>query len=227
MVTHQSTRLFGSPYYIAPELFLRATATTASDWYSVGVMLYEALTGRAPWSSTWLDLLHEKTTAEPAPPRSLASHTPPHLDALCLALLSRDPAGRRGTEVLHRLTEGLSSVSPEEQVEPRAVAAPFVGRANRLAVLRDAFALCASGRTSVVEVAGQSGIGKTALVHRFLKALREEHGDTDPVVVFGHLTPGEDGKVLVREGESWMAQQGVRQPYRMIATFVPGVWENP
>jgi hypothetical protein len=39
----------------------------------------------------------------------------------------------------------------------------------------------------------------------------------------GHLTPGEDGKALVQESESWAAQQGVRQPYRMIATFVPGV----
>jgi eukaryotic-like serine/threonine-protein kinase len=179
---HRSTQLFGSPCYIAPELFSHAPPTAASDWYSVGVMLYEALTGRIPWSATWLDLVLEKTAGEPPSPRSLVPEIPSHLDELCASLLRRDPRQRpAGAEVLRRLADGdLASVPSVPAMAP-APSAPFVGRVDLLAALHQAFARCAGGLPVVVEVTGTSGIGKTALVRRFLESLRAQQ--PGPVVV--------------------------------------------
>jgi eukaryotic-like serine/threonine-protein kinase len=169
-----SLRLFGTPHYMAPECFQREIAGEASDWYSVGVMLYEALTGVLPQSGDLRDLINAVPRAAPVPPSQLAADVPPHIEALCLDLLHPDPAQRPpGTEVLRRLT-GAGNPLRGAPGRPRPAPVPFIGRAAHLAALREAFAECGRGHSVVLEVSGPSGIGKTALVHRFLHSVSQD-----------------------------------------------------
>ncbi|HEX7780081.1 MAG TPA: serine/threonine-protein kinase, partial [Vicinamibacterales bacterium] len=61
-------QIIGTPAYMSPEQGLNEPLSEASDWYSVGVMLFEALTGRRPFSGTYLDVLRAKEQRDgPAP----------------------------------------------------------------------------------------------------------------------------------------------------------------
>jgi hypothetical protein len=175
--TDQSSRIVGTPAYMAPELATRDAPTEASDWYGVGMMLYEALTGRVPFSGGFVEILIQKRDS-PAPRPSCAGGTdiPEDLDALCTSLLDPDPLKRpSGREVLRTLQAHAPSPRTRHPAASRA-AAPLVGRQRELMTLRDAYADARGARTTVVTVHGTSGIGKTALVRSFL----DELGRNDP-----------------------------------------------
>ncbi len=101
----------------------------------------------------------------------LVIHGTRELDALCMALLAIDPRARpNGREVLARLGAGeageiaLTSTSSAHQP-------PFVGRRRELELLDAAFEDAQAGAPVAVLVEGESGVGKSALVRRFLDAL--------------------------------------------------------
>ncbi|MEM6457209.1 MAG: serine/threonine-protein kinase, partial [Acidobacteriota bacterium] len=90
--THESAvrEMVGTPVYMAPEQGEGKPATPASDWYSVGVMLYEALTRARPFSDVeGMPLLMVKQVSTPPPPSEVVAEVPADLDALCMALLAR------------------------------------------------------------------------------------------------------------------------------------------
>lgn len=164
-------RVVGTVAYMAPEQAGCLPVTAAGDWYGVGVVLYQALTGRLPFTGETLHVLEQKRHADPPPPRALAPEVPQDLNDLCVALLSRDPQARpSGPEVLRRLRQGRS-VTPGSHAP--AAAAPFVGRARHREQLREAYGAMKAGRTQVLLVRGPSGVGKSTLVQRFLGELAE------------------------------------------------------
>ena len=169
----------GTPAYMSPEQGAGLPLTEASDWYNVGAMLYQALTGRLPFAGPLLEVMRQKQGCEPAPPRELAPDVPGDLDALCRDLLHRDPEKRpSGPEVLRRL-RGVTVPMPAPGPAPPAptVAVPFVGREPHLEALRDAFRTLKGGRALTVAVHGGSGMGKSALVRHFLDELKAEDGE--------------------------------------------------
>jgi hypothetical protein len=98
----------GTPAYMAPEQALGRPTTPASDWYALGVMLFEALTGRLPFRGSPRDVLEAKVQMEARPPSTLAPRVPPDLEVLCIELLRMDPAERpSGEDILACLTTGL------------------------------------------------------------------------------------------------------------------------
>ena len=178
-------QLLGTPAYMAPEQTMGQTATPATDWYAVGTMLYEALTGKRPFEGDVSYVLLEKQRRDPPPPSARAvpaSPVPAALEALCMALLAREPADRPGgPEVLARLGAG----APADSGDGAALAdmsANLVGRARELAALREALARCAPGRPVVALVHGTSGMGKTALIERFA---RDAHDHARALVLRG------------------------------------------
>ena len=66
----------------------------SADWYSVGVMLYEALTDHLPFDGSPRDILFSKQGTRAARPRERVQGVPEDLDALCAELLSPDPRKR-------------------------------------------------------------------------------------------------------------------------------------
>jgi serine/threonine protein kinase len=178
-----SLHLVGTPAYMSPEQAAGRPVTEASDWYGVGVMLYEALTGMRPFPGEFLDVLVEKQQSEPPPPRSVVPGVPEDLDALCRELLQRDPARRPSArEILRRLEpQAGKAVEAPPPISHRA--APFVGRGSHLAELAEAFDRTRQGRAVAVLVRGSSGVGKTALVRRFLEQVRRR--EPDAIVLSG------------------------------------------
>jgi serine/threonine protein kinase len=84
-----------TPGYVAPERLAGEAATPASDLYSLGVVLYEALTGRRPFEAdTPIGLAHLVRTADPPPLRELRPDVDPELARVVDAALARDPSRR-------------------------------------------------------------------------------------------------------------------------------------
>lgn len=85
----------GSPAYMSPEQAMGAAVGPAGDLYSLGVVLYELLTGTVPFDgSSALGTLHRHLHETPAPLRTTRPDLPPALEALVLWLLAKDPAQR-------------------------------------------------------------------------------------------------------------------------------------
>ena len=84
----------GTPAYLAPERRAGAAPSESHDWYSMGVTLYQALTGRVPFDGPFEDVVRRKRETDPCPPAEIAPDVPDDLNALCMGLLRRDPMQR-------------------------------------------------------------------------------------------------------------------------------------
>jgi eukaryotic-like serine/threonine-protein kinase len=158
----------GTPAYMSPEQAQGEPPSPSADFYAVGVMLYEALTGRLPHSGD--DPVTDKLQRDPASPSSLVPNVPLDLDRLCMALLSRDPALRpEGPAILDLLCGDTERTLPPRN---RTEIIPMLGRDDELRRIEAAMREVSRGRGRVVLVAGRSGMGKSALIRHFLARAR-------------------------------------------------------
>ena len=198
---HDSLNLAGTPDFMSPEQGAQLPVTKASDWYSVGVMLFQALTGRLPFTGKYFEVIMDKQSIDPPAPVDLAPETPPDLNDLCVRLLRRRPADRpSGREVLRLLGYGKSGPAPAlaRHATSSPGSLPFIGRDGHLQKLNDAFDATQQGQTVTVYIHGSSGMGKTALVREFIDQL----GDQGGVVVL-------EGRCYERESVPYKALDGV------------------
>jgi eukaryotic-like serine/threonine-protein kinase len=161
--SHSGSLVVGTPAYMAPEQVSKGKASGAIDWYAVGVILYQALTGKLPFEGDMPRVLLDKVTLDPAPPAQLAPDIPPEWNDLCLRLLSREQETR--VAVAERLLESASI-----QTAPDAPSPMLVGREDVLELLFDACTGAPAGKASVIELTGPSGYGKTKILDAFVAA---------------------------------------------------------
>jgi len=161
------TLLAGTPDYMSPEQGAQTAISKASDWYSVGVILYQALTGRLPFRGKFFEIMLRKQTRDPIQPREINPSVPRDLNELCMRLLRREPDTRpSGRDILWALgVRRSTSPLPLNELS-------FIGRERQVAELHDAFHATRDGQTIAVHVHGNSGMGKSTLVRIFLDQLK-------------------------------------------------------
>src|SRR5262249_43845126 len=140
---------------------------------AVGVMIYEALTGRLPFEGSSFEIMMAKQQREPSPPRTIADDAPPDLDALCVELLRQKPAERPPSAEIQKRVGATQSGRWVPAKQSSGSASHLVGRERHLKKMLSAFAASPSAATAVF-VRGSSGMGKSALVRRFLELVGED-----------------------------------------------------
>ncbi len=96
----QEGMLAGTPTYMSPEQVRSSNRTDGrADIYGLGVTLYEALTGAAPFRGTPARVLDQVLHDEPQPPRRLNERIPQDLETICLKAMAKEPGSRYQTAV--------------------------------------------------------------------------------------------------------------------------------
>ncbi|MBI4259865.1 MAG: protein kinase [Actinobacteria bacterium] len=117
--------VLGSVPYLSPEQVAGKEVDRRSDLYSVGVILYELLTGRRPFEAeTDLAQAMMRLTADPMPPRAVVPGIPRQLEAVVVRALARDPGDRFQTaeEMAAALERVRRAEAPTDPTVPRPAA---------------------------------------------------------------------------------------------------------
>jgi len=92
------TAAMGSPYYMSPEQIAGKELSVHSDMYSLGVVLYELLTGHRPFTADSLEMLvHKIQNQDPAPPSKLRAGLPKIIDGIVLRAIAKKTEHRYPT----------------------------------------------------------------------------------------------------------------------------------
>jgi serine/threonine-protein kinase len=166
--------ILGTAHYLSPEQAQGQPVEAASDLYSLGVVMYEMVTGKLPFDGdNPVTIAMQHVHDVPAPPRSIVPDVPPNLEAVILRALGKKPTDRYLTA--QAFLDDLRRVQQGQDVSAPAM---FVEEATR--VLGPAAA--------AVVVAGTAGSQSTQIRHR----LPSEMG---PVPVYEEEPP--------RRGSVW------------------------
>jgi len=184
---------------MAPEQAASMEISPKADWYSFGVLLFEALAGQPPFSGTYNQILLAKRYDIPPNPREIDSAIPEDLAELAMALMSYSPAARPGVRQVQSILrrDGFPAVMPEPAVEPRAPI--FIGRESEIKTILDMCRDVPENGFRALLVQGVSGLGKSEL----LKCAGRHILDENPgaIVLWGRCNE--------RESVSFKAFDGV------------------
>jgi tetratricopeptide (TPR) repeat protein len=168
-----SGMMVGTCHYMPPEQAMGGEVTAKTDLYSLGAMLYEMVTGRPPFvGDDAYAIIGQQINTPPVSPSWHRPEITPALEAIILQLLEKDPKRRPASaahvrQALESIKAGTISQAPKQEA-PAVAGSPlyrrvFVGREAELRQLQSAFDGAMSGHGSLLMVAGEPGIGKTAL----------------------------------------------------------------
>ena len=117
--TTTTQTVIGTPGYMAPEQSQGKAVDQRTDLYALGLILYECLTGRRAFAgATPVEVALKQIKERPVPPRKLLSAIPPHLEAIVMRCLEKEPA-RRFTSATELLRALASSSESSGQRAPR------------------------------------------------------------------------------------------------------------
>jgi len=192
--------MIGTPEYMSPEQAEGEEIDNRSDIYSLGVLLYEMITGVLPFSGdSALGVALKHKTEIPPDPRELNTKVSDELCGVILKCLEKEKE-KRFQEVdellseFRNIQEGLPTTTgirlPQEppfmreDVETAELEEPvFVARQEELGRLDTMINKALSGKGQVVFVKGEAGCGKTALIQEFTRRVHKKH--LDLIVAYG------------------------------------------
>lgn len=187
-----SRRIEGPLPYISPEQTGRMNRDLdyRSDYYSLGVLLYELLTGKRPFQTdNLLEWVHSHISRLPTPPHEISPAVPEAVSAIILKLLAKNPDERyQSTDgLMHDLVRCTDMLTTGQEIKPfelgeKDVAQKFLvpqrlyGRDHEIEELFRLFEEAEAGSTELCLVHGHSGVGKSALVNELDRPLVHERG---------------------------------------------------
>ncbi|MGK3966588.1 serine/threonine-protein kinase [Sorangium sp. So ce1667] len=176
--------LVGTPSYMAPEQVRGAGSPDArTDLFALGAVLFECLTGRAPFTGADTEAVLVKILVERPPAvRELRPLTPPALEALVARMLSKDPAGRPASaaEVARELAalladRDLGAAPAAAAGDPAEAAAPGALIAGKYRVIRT----LGRGGMGVVLLARHEALDRNVAIKLLRGSLRGKQGGAD------------------------------------------------
>lgn len=185
-------QLEGTLAYIAPEQTGRMNRPVdyRSDYYSLGITLYELLLGRRPFEAQdGMEMVHMHIAAVP-PALHEADHSIPHIASRIVQKLIEKNAEHRYQSAagicmdlqicLDALNDAMPAgdfVAGEHDVSDRfSIPARLYGREAEIVQLMAAYESMCEGRPGLVLVSGHSGIGKSSLIHEVHKPIARHSG---------------------------------------------------
>ena len=183
----------GTLAYMAPEQTGRMNRSidSRSDLYSLGVSLYEMLTGRLPFTASHpMEWVHCHIARQPIPPRERLKNVPAPVSAIIMKLLAKTAEERYQTaagvesdlrrclaewEIQRRIDE--FPLGEHDTPDRLLIPEKLYGRAHQIDTLLASFdRVVASGAPELVLVSGYSGIGKSSVVNELRKAVVPPRG---------------------------------------------------
>ena len=108
--------VIGTPGYMAPEQSQGKAVDQRTDLYALGLILYECLTGRRAFAgATPVEVALKQIKERPVPPRQLLSATPPHLEAIVMRCLEKEPSRRFASAAELQRTLAPPSLLPRQR----------------------------------------------------------------------------------------------------------------
>ena len=169
----------GTAAYMAPERILAERFDGRADMYALGCMMYEALSGKRPFTGEMLAVLHKHLWREPQPLQRLNPLVPPELVDLVARLMDKSPRSRLGhAAVVQDVLQRVGLQMPDLAVElpaptPYLYRSSIVGRDDVLATLSERIQRVRDGAAAWVVLVGDPGVGKSSVAARALSDARD------------------------------------------------------
>jgi len=168
-------QISGTPAYMSPEQIAGEPCDARTDFYALGCILYELVTGQRPFSGTDLaEVLQKQQQLAPPSLSVWVDDAPPELEALVAALLVKAPRGRIGqaSDVVSALARLVAAKPPTLPQRPHVYRPTLRGREQALSVLEAEFDRARLGHGGLALLWGESGLGKTALANELARRTR-------------------------------------------------------
>jgi len=221
--------LVGTVVYMPPELMLGHQAEPRSDLYSLGVMLYEVVTGRPPFmGDQFVAIISQHINSPPVAPSWHNPEVPQALETLILRLLAKSPEER--PESAAEVAKALAAIaSSSQELADRAVphdakslsrlaGGVFIGREQETKELRVALNDTLAGKGHLFMLVGEPGSGKTRMTEQLATYARLCNAQ----VLIGRCYEGEGAPAF------WPWLQIVRsyaqemEPEKLLSAMGPG-----
>jgi Nif-specific regulatory protein len=160
----------GTLGYVAPEVFKGVDADARADLYSLGLVLYEVITGRGPGKEkdlrAWLKMQYY---SEFEAPRKFDEKIPEKFEAVVMSLVRKEPERRpRSAAAVIEELSGPGEVAAAVLGPRKYLMAPgFVGRGDELAKLKEILDNAGQGRAGAACISGERGVGKSRLLSEY------------------------------------------------------------